>query len=239
MNYKIVGFAGAFLLAIPMYAGAHERQLINIGGIDYLFVVGSLGEPIVVDDKTGVDLRVQTADPQDPTNSAALGAKPVLGLEQALKVEIIAGDKKKAFDLTTVYGTLGSYKAVFFPTVKTGLTYHFTGAINNTPVDLSFSCAPEGSNAVEDKTEVALGDGVKRTYKNGQFGCPLGKDELGFPEDAMTVLGLHEDAHHDMDGMMESIISDQTGKTGAALLFGLLGTILGAVALWKKRTPTL
>jgi hypothetical protein len=184
-KYLFTGLALAIALLVPTIVGAHERQLINIGGTDYLFVVGSLGEPIVVDDKTGVDLRVQTADPKDPTNSSASGAKPLLGLEQALKVEIIAGEKKKIFDLTTVYGTLGSYKAVFFPTVKTGLTYHFTGTINNTPVDLSFPCALEGSKAVEDKSEVSLGAGVKRTYKNGQFGCPMGKEELGFPEEGM------------------------------------------------------
>ncbi len=243
MQHKhiVAGLLLAFALFTPALVSAHERQLINIGGTDYLFVVGSLGEPVVVDDKTGVDLRVQTADPKDPTNSSASGAKPLLGLEQALKVEIIAGDKKKNFDLTTVYGTLGSYKAVFFPTIKTSLTYHFTGTINNTPVDLSFSCAPEGSKAVEDKTEVALGTGVKRIYKNGQFGCPLGKEELGFPEDAMTVLGLHEDLHGDMDKMAKDKASAPTtpDQSGPALAFGLIGVILGAIALWKSRTPKL
>ncbi len=225
------------LLLIPGLASAHERQLINIGGTDYLFVVGSLGEPVVVDDKTGVDLRVQAADPKDPTNSSAGGAKPVLGLEQALKVEIIAGNKKKTFDLTTVYNAPGSYKAIFFPTVQTGLTYHFTGTINNTPIDLSFSCAPEGSKAVEDKSSVRLGDGVTRKYKNGQFGCPLAKEGLGFPEEAMTVLGLHEDVHGDMNKMMTDMNSAAAGQGGAGLAFGILGTILGAFAIWKTRTP--
>lgn len=242
MNHKYL-FAGltlALALSVPSFASAHERQLINIGGVDYLFVVGSLGEPLVVDDKTGVELRVHIADPKDPTNSSATDAKPLLGLEQALKVEIIAGAKKKTFDLTTIYGTLGAYKAVFISTVKTSLTYHFTGTINNTPVDLSFTCATEGSTAVEDKTEVSLGNGVTRTYKNGQFGCPMSKEELGFPEEGMSVLGLHDNLHGEMNGMMTDMMNDpQKDQVGYALAFGLLGTLLGAIALWKSRTPKL
>jgi hypothetical protein len=239
-KYLFAGLTLALALLTPVLSSAHERQLINIGGTDYLFVVGSLGEPVVVDDKTGVELRVQIADPKDPTNSSALGAKPLLGLEQALKVEIIAGEKKKTFDLTTVYGTLGSYKAVFFPTVKTALTYRFTGTINNTPIDLSFFCAPEGSKAAEDKTEAVLGAGVTRMYKNGQFGCPMGKEELGFPEEGMSLLGLHDDIHGEMSGMMNDMMNDsQKGRASAALAFGLIGTLLGAIALWKSRTPKL
>jgi hypothetical protein len=34
---------------------AHQRQLFTIGQKDYLFVVGSLGEPLYVDQKSGVD----------------------------------------------------------------------------------------------------------------------------------------------------------------------------------------
>ncbi|HEU5120861.1 MAG TPA: hypothetical protein VFT71_07715, partial [Candidatus Nitrosocosmicus sp.] len=36
---------------------AHQRALFNINGQDYLFVIGSLNEPVSVDDKTGVELR--------------------------------------------------------------------------------------------------------------------------------------------------------------------------------------
>ena len=36
-------------------AFAHQRQLFTIGDKDYLFVVGSLGEPLYIDQKSGVD----------------------------------------------------------------------------------------------------------------------------------------------------------------------------------------
>jgi hypothetical protein len=36
-------------------AFAHQRQLFTIGDMDYLFVVGSIGEPLYVDQKSGVE----------------------------------------------------------------------------------------------------------------------------------------------------------------------------------------
>lgn len=237
MNKRSI-FAALFAAALmgPLVVSAHERQVINIGGTDYIFVVGSLGEPVVVDDKTGVDLRVKIADPKDPTNASAAGAKPVTGLEATLKVEVSAGDKKKVMDLSPAWNDAGAYKNTFYPTVKTGFTYRFTGTVNNTPVDLSFTCAPEGSKAVEDKSEVSLGAGVKRVYKNGQFGCPLGKEELGFPEEGMTIMGLHEDLHGDMEKMAKDSENDPVkGQAGTALALSIVGLVLGSVALKKSR----
>ena len=56
----IIVTATIFVSALALYqnAYAHQRQLFTIGNDDYLFVVGSLNEPIFVDDKTGVDLAV-------------------------------------------------------------------------------------------------------------------------------------------------------------------------------------
>lgn len=235
-KYVAAAITAGTLIALPFLASAHERQLFNIGGTNYLFVVGSLGEPVVVDDKSGLDLRVKIADPADPTNANAAGSKPQLGLESTLKVEMSAGDKKKTFDISTVWNDPGAYKAIFYPTIKTSFSYRVFGTINNTPVNLTFTCAPEGSVATEDKSEVKISEGVTRTYKNGQFGCPLGKEELGFPEDAMTVLGVHEDLHGDL-AAVEEMITPVAKKVNGGIVFGLVGTILGAIALVRTRKP--
>ena len=50
-------------------AFAHQRQLFTIGDKDYLFVVGSIGEPLYVDQKSGVELFAYWPDPSDPVNS--------------------------------------------------------------------------------------------------------------------------------------------------------------------------
>ena len=85
----------AALLGAPLLASAHEHQEFKIGTKYYQFTVGSLNEPVAVDDKTGVDLRVnQISAPisgHDETMQKAEPGTPVTGLESTLKVELIAG----------------------------------------------------------------------------------------------------------------------------------------------------
>lgn len=177
---KIISSATiALTLALPFMVSAHEHQAFEIGGATYEFTVGSLNEPIAVDDKTGVDLRVER-------NGA-----PLAGLETALKVELIAGDKKKTLDLSPVYNTPGAYKAAFFPTVQTTYAYRVFGELEKTPVDLTFTCTPAGhARAEEDTARVEVSNGVTRVLKSGGFGCPTAKAELGFPEASADVVSI-------------------------------------------------
>ena len=62
-------------------AFAHQRALFNIGGKDYLIVIGSQNEPVFVDDKSGVDFFAYTPDPKDPMNSRANGTTPIENLK--------------------------------------------------------------------------------------------------------------------------------------------------------------
>ena len=191
MKKSLILASLGILIAFPVIASAHERQLFQIGNTDYIFVVGSLNEPVVVDDKTGVDLRVKIADPSDPTNSSAANAKPALGLDQTLKVEISAGNKKKVLDLSPSYGDPGAYHAPFYPTIQTTYSYRFFGKISNEDVDLIFTCNPAGHPRTEDDSNVVkMTDSLSRKFKAGAFGCPLGKADLGFPEKANTIHDL-------------------------------------------------
>ncbi|MBP9757213.1 MAG: hypothetical protein KBD06_01295 [Candidatus Pacebacteria bacterium] len=168
-------------LAVPFIASAHEVQVFEIKGAQYQIVVGSLNEPLVVDDKSGVELRV----------TAVAGNKPVEGLEDSLKVELIAGNKRKVMDFETVYNTPGAYKAPFYPTVATTLSYRVYGEIADTPFDQTFTCnAPGHASAPEDKTRVEISEGVTRVSKTGAFGCPSPKTDMGFPEASSDLLAL-------------------------------------------------
>jgi len=111
------------LVSVTPQAFAHQRQLYTIGDQDYLIVIGSLNEPIFVDDKSGVDLRVLRADPNNPMNSSAEGAVPVEALEETVQVEIAAGNNTKVLQLEPAFGEPGAYEAPFYPTVATTLTY--------------------------------------------------------------------------------------------------------------------
>jgi hypothetical protein len=171
----------SFVLVMPQ-AFAHQVALYNIGGQDYLIVIGSLNEPIYVDDKTGVDLRVVRADPNDPMNSRANGTQPVEGLEETLQVEIAAGNASRVMQLEPAFGEPGAYEAPFYPTIATTLTYRIFGTINNTDVDLTFTCSPAGEAEVADNSTVQISEGVERKGIEGGYGCPLPLSEAGFPE---------------------------------------------------------
>jgi hypothetical protein len=172
-------------VSVTPHAFAHQRQLFTIGGQDYLIVIGSLNEPIFVDDKSGVDLRVLRADPNNPMNSSAEGAAPVEGLEETLQVELGAGNVTRVLQLEPAFGEPGAYEAPFYPTVATTLTYRLFGTINNTPVDLTFTCTPTGeagAAAAADNSTVQISEGVVRKGIEGGYGCPAPLTDAGFPE---------------------------------------------------------
>jgi hypothetical protein len=171
-SLKFALFAAVVL--IPLIASAHERQAFRIGDRTYTFVVGFLNEPVFVDDKSGVDLRVRLGDAKNP--------KPVERLEKSLKVEVSAGDRKQVFDLEPAFREPGAYRATFFPTVATVYRFRVFGELNETPVDLTFTCNAAGHpRTAEDKSEVKLSNRVTRVFQAGSFGCPQGKDAVEFP----------------------------------------------------------
>lgn len=181
MNKSAIASALVFALMLPLVTSAHERQVFEIDGTQYQITIGSIGEPVTVDDKSGVDFRVSTL----PRNT------PVEGLQDTLKVELIAGDKKKVLPFETVYNTPGSYKAPFYPTIATTLSYRVFGDINGTPFNVTFTCQAAGhAEAVEDSTRTEISTGVVRTLKTGSYGCPSPKADFGFPEPSADIVSL-------------------------------------------------
>jgi hypothetical protein len=161
---------------------AHQRQLFTIGNTDYLFVVGSLNEPIFVDDKSGVDFAAYIPDPTDPANSQANGTKPIDGLENILKVELAAGDKKKVLNFEPAYQNPGHYEASFFPTIETTYNYTLFGNINGTDFRATWTCSPAEGEPLSDNSTVQISDSVIRKAMLGSFGCPQPRTDVGFPE---------------------------------------------------------
>ena len=169
-------------------AFAHQRQLFTIGDKDYLFVVGSIGEPLYVDQKSGVELFAYWPDPTYPVNSQANGTKPIEGLERMLKVDVSAGDKNKTLDFEPAFRDPGHYEAPFFPTVETTYNYTVFGNINGTDFKSTWTCSPGGgeSEPISDNSTVEISPNFTRTSIMGGFGCPLPVSDAGFPEPMMS-----------------------------------------------------
>lgn len=163
---------------------AHEERLYTIGNKDYWITVGSINEPIFVDDKSGAEAFIALADPADPLNSNSNGTTNVEGLEQTIKFEISAGAKKKELQVEPAWQDPGHYEATFFPTIETMYNYTLFGTINNVSVSFDFQCVPGGVEGEEsqDNSTKQISEGVTLKAQRGGFGCPPSRADAGFPE---------------------------------------------------------
>jgi hypothetical protein len=163
---------------------AHEERLYTIGDKDYWITVGSINEPVFIDDKSGAEAFIALADPADPLNSDSNGTTNVEGLEKTIKFEISAGDKKKEIEVEPAWQDPGHYEATFYPTIETTYDYRLFGAINNVTVSLDFQCAPGGVGEEESQNNSTkqISEGVTLKAQRGGFGCPASRADVGFPE---------------------------------------------------------
>jgi hypothetical protein len=182
---SFITFSLILSIAIPsQFAFAHEKQLLSINEKPYLFVVGSVGEPVYINDKSGVEFFAYIPDPNDPLAEDANGTKPVTGLEKTLKVEISAGPKNKTLDFEPDEDNPSHYTATFFPSAETTYTYTLTGTVDNTPIHISYSCVPgagDDDSSAGNNTKTVLSKGVVREQVAGGFSCPMPRDEVTIP----------------------------------------------------------
>lgn len=227
------------LLSVAPLARAHERDTFKIGDKYYVLTVGSLNEPFVVDNTSGVDLRVaQVAGPGGGSTSKEMSkGTPVTGLEQTLKVELAAGNKKETLSFDPSDEAPGAYSASFIPTVQTTYSYRIFGTINNNTVDLTFTCVPgEVSETAVDNSQMKVSGTITRLGKIGAFGCPVARKTMGFPEPALSS--------YELDQNMQSLAAaaQLAGKKAATaqalsiigIVTGLLGLAVAGIA-WKRK----
>lgn len=229
---------------LPQFAFAHEHQVFMINSKYYQFTVGLLNEPVAVDDKTGVDLRVELVTQEhamekhnDSMPHTEEKFPPVTSLDKALQVELQAGTAKKIFSLKPAYNDPGAYKANFIPTLQTTYHYRFFGMIDNTPVSVMFTCSTGETGALkEDTGKITISDKVDRISKVGAFGCPVAKGDLGFPLSAPALNDLNTATEN---ALTQAVSVGQSARSfgGAGIAIGLLGLVMAGIALVKaKRT---
>ena len=207
------------ILLLAMFASAHERQVFEVEGAEYTFVVGSQSEPLHVGDKSGVDLRVSVND------------TPIVGLENTLKVEVTAGDQKKVFDLHPAYKQPGAYETTLYLSAPVELSYRFFGDVEGSPFDVTFTCAhaAHGHGSEEDESIVEVSPGVKRILKRGGFTCPRARDEVTMGGSSEMLTGAHA-----MDHSGHIMHEEHETKTLAALAVSILALLLALAAVLRR-----
>jgi hypothetical protein len=227
------------MVGLASLASAHEHDTFKIGDKYYLLTVGSLNEPFIVDNISGVDLRVsQVSGPGSNGASKATGkGTPVTGLEQSLRVELAAGNKKETLSFDPSAKDPGAYAASFIPTVRTTYSYRIFGTINGSAVDLTFTCvAGEVSETAEDDRQLKVSDTITQLNKVGAFGCPVSRKSMGFPEPALSSYELNQSTQDLAAGTQfvrrQAATAQILGIAG--ILCGLLGLAVAGIALKGK-----
>jgi hypothetical protein len=244
MKKQFSFFSAALVIAFVLVAAsafAHERDTFQIGAKYYVLTVGSLNEPFVVDNMSGVDLRVsQVAGPagNGPSKEAAKGT-PVTGLERTLKVELAAGNRRETLSFDPSYAAPGSYVASFIPTVQTTYSYRIFGTIDGSAVDVTFTCAPgEVSETAEEHSQLKVSGSVTRVNKVGAFACPAARKSMGFPEPSLSTYEMSQNSQN-----LAAAVQMSDKRAAEAEALGIAGILAGGLGLavaglvwnWKRK----
>jgi len=150
----------AAMLALTCFSfspvSAHEHR--DVG--EYTFVVGFINEPAISGDTNGISLTVSKGD------------TPVEGLTDTLKATVIFGDQSKDMTLTPVWNTPGAYQAMFIPTAAGDYTFHFTGTIEDTEVDETFTSSPDGFDSVAERSEYEFPEAANGSSASRDLAMP-------------------------------------------------------------------
>lgn len=200
----------ALLLVLAAPAAAHETASVGK-------VVVELGwgtEPAYVGQLNTIQVIVRYDD-GDPVNDP--GAR--------LSTKVIYGDQQQDFELAPTYdpdygtGTPGEYAALVLPTAPGDYTFHLTGSIAGSEVDLKVTSSPKTFSPVEDTAAVQFPVKVPGTE---QVAARL-DNELPRMAAASAVTDV------------ESQVSSARTLGYVGIAVGLAGIALAAVALLLRK----
>jgi hypothetical protein len=216
MNRSLIGVLTAVCIVVAVSAAAapalaHETASAG----DLALEVGWGTEPAYAGQLNTVQLIVTHAADGDPVDDA--GAR--------LAAKVMYGDQEQEFALAPTYdadsgtGTRGEYAALLIPTAPGDYTFHITGTVEGTRVNLKVTSSPKTFSPVEDASAVQFPVKVPGT---DQVAERLDK-ELPRMASAAHVT--------DVEGQISS--GKTIGYVGIAV--GAVGIVLAAVALLVRR----
>jgi hypothetical protein len=137
----LAALLGALILPsiAPGVASAHEHRHVG----EFELTVGFSIEPAYEGLKNGVFLRVVRGEGDEAT--------PVEGLEATLEVEVshVETAVTQTFALRSLFNEPGSYTADLLPTAAGQYQFRFTGDLDGTPLDETFTSGEGTFNSVE------------------------------------------------------------------------------------------
>ena len=147
---RIAGLTSAsLLLALALAPASSAHENLHVG--EYEVVIGWLNEPTFVGQPNGVEIRITDHDGQPVTDLAAGAVMVVVTTagESTSSMPLVPG-----FNVTSGFGTPGQYHAELVPTTPGEYTFQFSGAIHETPVDVTVTSGEETFSPVRSSSDI-------------------------------------------------------------------------------------
>ena len=192
-----------FIAATAAPASAHVLKTAG----PYHLLIGFGSEPTYAGEQNSVFLLLTTAKTGAPVVDEGLG--------DTLKVAVGFGTQTKqlplvsSFDPDSGQGTKGVYNAYFIPTVPGDYTFHFSGTIRQTKVNLTVKSSPTTFDSAHD---------------------PAG---IEFPQQAPSNLQLAQRLNAQSARLSAAIhaADSKAASASTALAVGIAGLVVGAAGL--------
>lgn len=240
-------------LAVPLAASAHQNALLQVGDKAYWFSVGYLsagGEDQLVSSRAVLDFNVWPADPLRP-DVLPSNKPPVPDIARTFTLEVLRGEQRKKLTIVMQRRVGGSDNspitapaAVFIPTVADAYSFHFSGTLNFTPVDITFTCNTAGHFADTPIPPRPAGQAaLLRT--SGAIACPTERHPAErFPESLTPEERELQELREQLDqtnaqlSALESKMKQNLLLALGGATAGLAGIVAAAVTLVRRRQPT-
>jgi hypothetical protein len=192
-----------FIAATAGTASAHVLKTVG----PYHLLIGFGSEPTYAGEQNSVFLLLTSAKTGAPIVDEGLG--------DTLKVAVGFGTQTKqlplvsSFDPDSGQGTKGVYNAYFIPTVPGDYTFHFSGTIHTTKVNLTVKSSPTTFDSAHD---------------------PAG---IQFPQQAPSNLQLAQRQNAESARLSAAIhaADSKAASASTALWVGIAGLVVGAAGL--------
>lgn len=142
--------AGLLVISLTSAAGVAAHTPAEVG--EFHLEIGWINEPALVGQPNAVQLIIRNHDDESPVTDLGPGDLRVV-------VSTAGQDSAPllltpAFDAEEREGLLGEYRAEVVPTAPGDYTFHFTGVIHDTAVDLSLASGEETFDPVVGSTDL-------------------------------------------------------------------------------------
>ena len=202
----LVMAAAVPVLFIVATAGTASAHVLKTAG-PYHLLIGFGSEPTYAGMQNSVFLLLTNAKTDAPIVDEGLG--------DTLKVEVGFGTQKKLLPLVSSYdpdsgqGTKGVYNAYFIPTVPGDYSFHFSGTIHTTKVNITVKSSPTTFDSAHDPATIQ------------------------FPQQAPSNVQLAQrlDAQAARQAAAVHAADSKAASASTALVVGIAGLIVGAAGL--------